>query len=72
MVELEKGLKELRGFAAPCGEQHCKLDRLHPCPEFLGTGPPVKEYTWWNSWLQPHMWQRMALLDISRRSGPWV
>ena len=25
MEELEKGLKELRGFEAPCGEQQCQL-----------------------------------------------
>jgi hypothetical protein len=40
MDELEKGLKELRGFAAP--------------------------------WREQHMWQRMALLDISGKRGPWV
>ena len=27
MEELEKGVKELRGFAAPWGEQHCQLAR---------------------------------------------
>lgn len=40
------------------------------------TPPPVgvprdwitKEYTWR---LWPHMWQRMALLYISGRRGPW-
>jgi hypothetical protein len=24
-------------------------------PEFPGTKPPTKEYTWWDSWLQLHM-----------------
>jgi hypothetical protein len=37
--ELEKGLKELRGFAGP---HH--LD-VH------GTKPPTKEYTWRDPWL---------------------
>jgi hypothetical protein len=36
------------------------------------TGPPTEEYTWRDPWLQPHMWQRMALLDISGRSDPWA
>ena len=43
MEELEKGLKELRGFAAPWREQQCQHARPS---EFLGTGPPTKEYTW--------------------------
>ena len=43
MEELEKELKELRGFAAPWGEQNYQL--AIP-PELLGTGPPTKEYTW--------------------------
>jgi hypothetical protein len=42
MEELEKGLK-LRGFAALLGEQQCQQGRA---PELLGTGPPIKEYTW--------------------------
>jgi hypothetical protein len=32
MEELEKGLKELRGFAAPWGEQQCQLARLPEAP----------------------------------------
>lgn len=69
MEELEKGLKELRGVAAPWREQQC-----HPArpPELLGTGPPTKECTWRDSELWLHMWQRMAFLDISGRSGPWA
>jgi hypothetical protein len=67
MEELEKGLKELRGFAAPWKGQQCQQ-----ALELLGTGPPTKEYTWSDPWLQPHMWQRMALLDIIGRSGPWA
>ena len=45
MEELEKGLKELRGFAAPWREQQCQQAR--PClpPELPGTGSPTKEYT---------------------------
>jgi hypothetical protein len=27
-------------------------------------------YTWRDPWLQLHVWQRMALLDISGRRGP--
>ena len=40
--------------------------------EFLGTGPPIKEYTWSNRWCWLHMWQRMVLLDISGRRGLWA
>jgi hypothetical protein len=40
--------------------------------ELPGTGPPTKEYTWRNPWLQLHMWQRMALLDISGRRSLWA
>jgi hypothetical protein len=32
MEEFEKGLKEMRGFAAPWGEQQCQLARLSPAP----------------------------------------
>jgi hypothetical protein len=42
MEELEKGLKELMGFAAPWEEQQSQQPDL---PELLGTGPPTKEYT---------------------------
>jgi hypothetical protein len=55
MEELEKGLKELRGFAAPCVEQQCQLASL--APELLGTAPPAKEYTWRDAWLYPCIWQ---------------
>jgi hypothetical protein len=40
--------------------------------ELPGTGPPNKEYTWSGPWFWPHMWQRMAWLDISGRNGPWA
>jgi hypothetical protein len=69
MAEMEKGLKELRGFTAPWREQQCHLARPSELPE---TGPPTKEYTWSDPWLWPHMWHRMALLDISGRRGPWA
>jgi hypothetical protein len=43
-----------------------------PPPQKLpGTKPPTKEYTWWDSWLQPHMLQRMTLSGINGRRGPW-
>jgi hypothetical protein len=40
-------------------------------PASYYTGPPTKEYTWRDPWLFPHIRQRIALLDISGRSGPW-
>jgi hypothetical protein len=55
MEELEKGLKELRGFAAPWGggRRSNLVNRLDP-PECRGTGLPTKEYTWRDPWLQLH------------------
>jgi hypothetical protein len=67
MEELEKGLKELREFAAPWREQQCQQARP---PELLGTGPPTKEYICNDLWRCPHTWQRIALMDISGRGMP--
>jgi hypothetical protein len=66
MEKWEKELKELRGFVAPWREQQCQK-ATHTPLELPGTGPPTKEYTWSDLWSWPHMWQRMALLGISRR-----
>jgi hypothetical protein len=72
MEELEKGLKELRGFAAPWREQQCQQSR-GPCP----LGVPRD----WTINQRVHIKgpralavyvQRMALLDISGRNGPWA
>jgi hypothetical protein len=48
MEDLEKGLKELKVFAAPWREQQYQQARP---PELLRTGPPTKEYTWSDPWL---------------------
>jgi hypothetical protein len=64
--KLEKGLKELRGFAAPWREQHCQPFRS---PRALGD---------WTTNQRIHMEQPMALLaddtllDISGWSSPWT
>ena len=42
--KLEKGLKELRGCAAPLGEQQCQLARLPA--ELQGTGQSTKVSVW--------------------------
>jgi hypothetical protein len=69
MEELEKRLKELREFAAPPRGVGGSSSVNQPDPRSSwGTGPPTKEYTW----LLLHMWQRIALLDISERSSPWA
>ena len=39
--------------------------------ELTGTKPPIKENTWWDSWLQLHMQQRMAQSIINGRRGLW-
>jgi hypothetical protein len=63
MGNLQKGLKELRGFAAPWNEQQCQLARPPGAPRV----PSTKEYTWRDSRLWSHVAQRMALLDINGR-----
>jgi hypothetical protein len=48
MEELEKGPKELKGFAAHRRNNNMK----QPVPpELPGTKTPSKEYTWRDSWL---------------------
>ena len=52
MEELEKGLKELKGFPTHRKNKHInRPDTL----ELPGTKLPTKEYTWRNPLLQPHM-----------------
>ena len=52
MEELEKGLKELKGFAA-----HRKNNNINQpdLPELPGTKSPTKVYTWRDPWLQSHV-----------------
>jgi hypothetical protein len=52
MEELEKGLKELKGFATH--RRNNNINQTDP-PELPGTEPPTKEYTWRDSRLQLHM-----------------
>ena len=47
MEELEEGLKELKVFATPRGEQWCQQARP--------PGAPTKEYIWRVPWLCPNM-----------------
>jgi hypothetical protein len=44
MEELQKGLKELEGFATPQEEQHYQPTRSLPLPKLPGTRSPTKEY----------------------------
>jgi hypothetical protein len=50
--ELEKGLKDLKGFAT-----HRKNNNINQpvLPALPGTKPPTKEYTWRDLCLQPHI-----------------
>ena len=73
MAELEKGLKELRGGGCrTMWGATMSTGQKPPPPELLGTGPPTKKYTWRDPGLQPHILQRVALLDISGRRCPWA
>jgi hypothetical protein len=38
-------------------------------PELPGIKSPTKEYTWCNTWIQLHAWQRMSLIGINGRGG---
>ena len=66
MEDLEGGPEELKGFIAPWEEQRLQTPRHPKTPP--GTEPSTKGYTWFH----PKMWQRKALLGISRRSDPWT
>jgi hypothetical protein len=63
-----EGNEGAEGICSPI-ECHQARTPTHT-PELPGAGPPTKEYTWRDPWLQMHMWQRMTLLDISGRRGP--
>ena len=60
MEELEKGLKELKGFAT-------NQTPPSPPPELPEIKPSTKKYTW----LQLHMHQWVVLSGINGRRGPW-
>jgi hypothetical protein len=47
--ELERGLKELKGFAI-----HKKNNNINQ-PELPGIKPPTKKCTWRDPWLQLYM-----------------
>jgi hypothetical protein len=53
MEELEKGLKELKGFTTP--EEDQNQSTRTPPQEFPGAKSPTKKHTQRDPWLQPHM-----------------
>ena len=63
--------KGAEGVYNPIRRTTISTNQTPPPPELPGTKPPTKEYTWRDPWLQLLMWQRMALLDINGRGGPW-
>jgi hypothetical protein len=50
--DLEKGLKELKGFATP--RKNNNINQPEP-PELPGIKALTKEFTWRNPWLQLHV-----------------
>jgi hypothetical protein len=40
--------------------------------ELQETGSTIKECTWMDPYCWLYMWQRVALLDINERRGPWA
>ena len=62
--ELEKRMKELR-VCNPIGGATESTSQTPRAPRDWTTN------TWRDSWLQLHIWQRTAVLDLSGRSCPW-
>jgi hypothetical protein len=55
MEELEKGPKVLTGFVAD-RRNNMNNNINQPVPtELSGSKPPTEEYTWRDTWLQPHL-----------------
>ena len=50
MEELEKGLKELKGFATH--RKNNNINQPDTYPDLPGTKPPTKEYTWRSLWIK--------------------
>ena len=69
MEELEKGLKEVRGFAAPFREQQCQPAIPSGAPRDGTTNQRI--HMEGRMVLVSHVTYMMALLDISGR-GPWA
>jgi hypothetical protein len=72
---MEKGWKELRGFAAPCREQQFQQARSPGAPRNWTINQKKKKIhmdllTATDVKAMLHMWQKMAFLDISGRRGP--
>ena len=59
MVKIEKGLKELRGFATPLREQQCQQTRL-----------PLTECHSWTTNQRIHIEGPMALATYVGKHGP--
>jgi hypothetical protein len=64
--QLEEVLKELKGFATL--QINNNMNQAEPPPEHPETKTANKQG---NPWLNLHIEQRMALSDISGRSGLW-
>ena len=55
MEELEKGPKVRKGFVAD-RRNNMNNNINQPVPtELPGSKPPTREYTWRDTWLQPHV-----------------
>jgi hypothetical protein len=56
MEELDKGLKELQEFTTHKNNNNINQPDTSKLP---WTEPPIKEYTWRDPWLLPHMYMTM-------------
>jgi hypothetical protein len=54
MEKLEKGPKELKGFAVTSEEQQYEPTSTHPQNSQGLNHQPKSTYTWRDPWLQPH------------------
>jgi hypothetical protein len=64
MEELEKGVKELRGFATPCREQQCHPASPSPHPVAARDWTTNQRVHMEEAMAPAGVWQRVDLLDI--------
>ena len=72
MEELEKGLKELRGFAVPWREQQCQLARTSPTPSSHRLDHQPKCIHGERPMDPATYVAEDGLIGISGRKGPWA
>jgi hypothetical protein len=66
---VEEGSEGAKGVCSPMGGGATVSSGQMPCSSCGLVHQP--KYTWWDLWVQPHIWQKMSLLDIMEAAhGP--